>query len=136
MMFQTLGRAIALIAISTLGVSPVAKGSELPPIDIVTKTAPGPEVKFGQFFAYEYGFCRLSAGWEVYEPKKETGCVAVKNKQSLGYMRGGGDYNCEISTWSGIDCKGKSKPWKPVDEDITCFAKTPYASFHWNCTAY
>lgn len=93
MLVQPLGWAIALAGTSVLAHPPTAERSAAHSTraEILGKSPPGPEVEWGQFFAYPYGFCRLSAGWEMFEPKSKSGCAPVLNKNSLGYMRGGGD---------------------------------------------
>lgn len=93
MLIQYLTWAVALAATSVLALPPTVERSisNSARAEIFDKSPPGPEVEWGQFFAYPYGFCRLSAGWEMFEPKSESGCALVLNKNSLGYMRGGGD---------------------------------------------
>lgn len=71
MLIQYLTWAVALAAtyVSVLALPPTVERSisNSARAEIFGKSPPGPEVEWGQFFAYPYGFCRLSAGWEMFE---------------------------------------------------------------------
>lgn len=64
MLIHSLGWAIALAATSVLAHPPTAEQSAAHSAraEVFGKSPPGPEVEWGQSFAYSYGFCRLSAG--------------------------------------------------------------------------
>jgi len=79
MLVQSFGWTVTPTVTSVLALPPTVEPSvaDSTHASTVAKSYPGFDVKWGQFFNYPYGFCRLSAGWETFSPRANRGACRV-----------------------------------------------------------